>query len=247
MFLTVFPIFYAYDYDYERVTHIALCSFPKSDLSDLLSSLFTKEWYKRFAQVAHDKRAMGAICSFSQVNHSFAHKNKWIARKTDDQIPNPGSLRQMLDYMFCDAVEIVKGSGVSKSYKRFIHTLNNTELWWTFDTLGVQCETSILKLRKRFSEITFLQLLRKYTGLGIRSSIFWANCSFLAKNERMSDSLKKRCNLLIRSFLVSNLSDSLMVTHFWWANWANLSWSLTSLTKNEGMIESLILLYKKPI
>ena len=127
MFLTVFPIFYAYDY--ERVTHIALCSFPKSDLSDLLSSLFTKERYKRFAQVAHDKRALGAICSFSQVNHSFAHKNEWIAQKTDDQIPNPGSLRQMLDYMFCDAVETVKGSGVSKSYKRFIHTINNTELW----------------------------------------------------------------------------------------------------------------------
>ena len=28
------------------------------------------------------------------------------------------------------------------------------------------------------------------------------------------------------SFLVSNLSESLMVAHFWWATWANHSWSL---------------------
>ena len=40
---------------------------------------------------------------------------------------------------------------------------------------------------------------------------------FLLKNEQMSNSLKKMSNSLIRSFLVlvSNLSDLLMVAHFW--------------------------------
>ena len=37
---------------------------------------------------------------------------------------------------------------------------------------------------------------------------------FLRKNERMSDLLKKLSDLLIRSFLVSDLSESLMVAHF---------------------------------
>ena len=37
---------------------------------------------------------------------------------------------------------------------------------------------------------------------------------FLPKNERMSDLLKKTNNLLIRSFLVSDLSDSLTITYF---------------------------------
>ena len=47
-----------------------------------------------------------------------------------------------------------------------------------------------------------------------------------AKNERMSDSLKKTSDLLICSFLVSDLSDSLIVNHFWQATWVNCSWSL---------------------
>ena len=38
---------------------------------------------------------------------------------------------------------------------------------------------------------------------------------FLPKNERMSDSLKKMSDSLICSFLVSDLSESLMVAHFW--------------------------------
>ena len=44
--------------------------------------------------------------------------------------------------------------------------------------------------------------------------------------EKMSEWVicsKKRA---IRSFLVSDLSNSLMVTHSWWATWANRSWSL---------------------
>ena len=66
----------------------SLRSFLKSDLSDSLRLLIIKEqlcvicsgcsWQKsnceRFAQVTHDKRAKGVICSFSQANCSFAHK-----------------------------------------------------------------------------------------------------------------------------------------------------------------------------
>ena len=37
---------------------------------------------------------------------------------------------------------------------------------------------------------------------------------FLREYERMSDLLKKTSNSLIRSFLVSDLSDSLMIAHF---------------------------------
>ena len=48
-----------------------------------------------------------------------------------------------------------------------------------------------------------------FAWLGIRSSVFWANCSLFAKKELMSDLLQKQ---VIRSF-----------THFWWAN---CSWSL---------------------
>ena len=103
-------------------------------------------------------------------------------------------------------------------------------------------------------------------GLEIRSSVFWANCSFFAKKELMSNLLKNTNDLLIFgewperfahgcSFLVSELSESLMVAHFWWATWAirshcsflvsNLSDFLTLLTKKEGMSESLIFKIKK--
>ena len=37
---------------------------------------------------------------------------------------------------------------------------------------------------------------------------------FLPKNERMSNSLEKKRDSLICSFLVSNLSDLLMISHF---------------------------------
>ena len=37
---------------------------------------------------------------------------------------------------------------------------------------------------------------------------------FLPKNERMSDSLKKTSDSLIRSFLVIKLSNSLTIAHF---------------------------------
>ena len=49
---------------------------------------------------------------------------------------------------------------------------------------------------------------------------------FLPKNERMSNSLKKMSDSLIRSFLVSDLSDSLTIAHFLWATWGNRSFLL---------------------
>ena len=77
------------------------------------------------------------------------------------------------------------------------------------------------------------------SGLGIRSSVFLANRSFFALKCAICS--KKRA---IHSF-----------AHFWWATWAicshrsflvsDLSNSLTSLTKNEGMSKLLILLNKK--
>ena len=65
-------------------------SFKKSKGSNLLLLLFSKEWpwanrsccslqknnCEWFASIAHDKRAMWVICSFSWANRSCAHK-KW--------------------------------------------------------------------------------------------------------------------------------------------------------------------------
>ena len=66
------------------------------------------------------------------------------------------------------------------------------------------------------------------SGLGIRSTVSERIGRFLQKNEQMSDSLNKTSDSLIRSFLVSDLSNL-----------------LTSLTKNEGMSRSLFFLNKK--
>ena len=87
---------------------------------------------------------------------------------------------------------------------------------------------------------------------------------FWRKNEQMSDLLQKKaicswslifCEQPERfahgcSFLVSNLSKLLIVAHFWWATWVfcshrsflmrDLSLSLTSLIKKEGISKSLI-------
>ena len=66
----------------------------------------------------------------------------------------------------------------------------------------------------------------KNAGLGIRSSDFRANRLFFAQkwaNERFA---QKMSDSQIRSFLVSDLSNSLTITHFLWATRANRSWSL---------------------
>ena len=75
---------------------------------------------------------------------------------------------------------------------------------------------------------------------------------FLGKNEQMSDSLKKTSNSLIRSYKMSDLSNSLMLlifgeqleqtTHGRSFLVSELSSSLTSLTKKEGMSELLFFL-----
>ena len=72
-----------------------------------------------------------------------------------------------------------------------------------------------------------------FAGLGIRASIFWANRAFFAQkwaNERFAQK-----------------NDLLTIAHFLWATWANrsflvsdLSNSLTSLTKKEKMSDLLI-------
>ena len=54
------------------------CSFLKSNESDLLMLLFKKSNFERIAPVTLYKRAMGAICSFSQGNHSFAFRSQRI-------------------------------------------------------------------------------------------------------------------------------------------------------------------------
>ena len=79
--------------------HIFVCFDSVSLLSPLyvpvafsLSRSVLKSDGERFSQVAHDKRAMGGICSISQVNRSFAlliTKNEGFAQKTDERIPNP--------------------------------------------------------------------------------------------------------------------------------------------------------------
>ena len=55
-----------------------ICSFLKSDLGDLNCSHHSlqKSDREQFAQVAHYKRAVGAIHSFSRANRSFAHKKQ---------------------------------------------------------------------------------------------------------------------------------------------------------------------------
>ena len=78
----------------------------------------------------------------------------------------------------------------------------------------------------------------KITGLGIRSSVFWANRSFFAQKWAIA------------------------IAHFLWATWANfwwVTWAICShhsflvsdlsysLTKKEGMSDSLIFLNKKRI
>ena len=93
---TVFPLLYAHC-PRENCPHGSLRSHPflKSDRSNALLSLFKIEqpWANRFhrsvqksdsewfAHAAHEKRAMGAISSFSRANFSFDHKKRGICSK----------------------------------------------------------------------------------------------------------------------------------------------------------------------
>ena len=92
-------------------------SLLKSDGSDSLSLLFTKEqpWAKRshcsfqksnreqVSPIAHDKRETRVIHSFSWANHSFAQK-KWFAQKKPmNKFPIPISCQNNppLERAFC--------------------------------------------------------------------------------------------------------------------------------------------------
>ena len=86
---------------------------------------------------------------------------------------------------------------------------------------------------------------RLLSGLGICSSVFWANCSFFAKkwaNERLAKTTR---DLLIPSifgwyFLVSDLSELLMVAHCWWATWAIRSHHSFLVSDLSNLLTSLI-------
>ena len=85
-------------------------------------------------------------------------------------------------------------------------------------------------------------LIHHQAGLGICSSVFWANRSFFC--EKMSQWAISSKKQAIHSF-----------THFWWATWeipshcsflvSNLSNLLTSLIKKEGTSESLVFFFKR--
>ena len=97
LFLTVFywsPNFVCPRAYYSRHSSLSH-SFLKKDESNLLPSLFIKEWPWAnhscgslqksncywFALVAQDKRATGAICSFSWANRCFVNKKRVICSK----------------------------------------------------------------------------------------------------------------------------------------------------------------------
>ena len=54
---------------------------------------------------------------------------------------------------------------------------------------------------------------------------------FCNRKRKMSDSLKKTSNSLIRSFVLSDLSQSLTFAHLSWATWAIRSFFLSDLSK----------------
>ena len=93
MFLTVFTLF-CQRTNPSRCS-LLICSFLKSDLSDLLPSLFTKERPERFAQVAHDKRAtvsdslrllMTKELKINQLQHKLIKTSEQL-KKTMSKFP----------------------------------------------------------------------------------------------------------------------------------------------------------------
>ena len=86
-------------------------------------------------------------------------------------------------------------------------------------------------------KIIFYLFLQFAPGLGIRSFDFRAKRSFFVQkwvNERF-----------ICSFLVSDLSDSLMIGHFLWATLANCSWLLIFGERNERFAHITHLIWAK--
>ena len=92
-----------------------------------------------------------------------------------------------------------KSTNLYKSSNIFV-SLNFTKKVSTFSVLLNRSEFS-----ETLCEIQGWEFAHQFSGQIAR---------FLPKNERTSDSLKKTSDSLIRSFLVSDLSDSLTITHF---------------------------------
>ena len=65
---------------YKRATVSSCHSLQKSD-------------HEGFAQVAHDKREMGAICSFTQANRFSLTINEQYAQKTNERSHNPALVK----------------------------------------------------------------------------------------------------------------------------------------------------------
>ena len=86
-------------YAQARIPPVALCPFAlfKEQLEQFAPEQKSNcEW---FAQVAHDKRAMGAICPFSQVNSSFAlslTKKRELLKKPMSEFPTLCQRGQLL-------------------------------------------------------------------------------------------------------------------------------------------------------
>ena len=84
--------------DPERCTRTicSLCSLQKSDLSNLLRSLITKEWLWAICSYPSLKKSKSAIHSKKgeRIALSFfsSPKNERFARKTNERIPNPGHI-----------------------------------------------------------------------------------------------------------------------------------------------------------
>ena len=72
---------------------------------------------------------------------------------------------------------------------------------------------------------SYRSLKHETPGLGIRSSVFWVNSSFLAKKwatERFAREKKTIC----------------LFSHFWWVTWAICSWSVVFVEQPERIAHS---------
>ena len=120
---------------------------------------------------------------------------------------------------------------ILKMHKKTLLTAKNAKM--TFLNVKFQICISCVLQCKRKLHANFHKIIRAGNS-GIRSFDFWANCTFFVEkwaNERFA---QKISIWLIRSFLVSNQSNSLMIAHFLWATWANCSWSLIFGEQPEG-------------
>ena len=82
----------------ERLAPVAL--YKRVTVSNWLRSLMTKAWRERFTQVAHDKRATGAISSFSRANRWQKRVKRLKTRWAKSQLKQPQKVTSPLR-LFC--------------------------------------------------------------------------------------------------------------------------------------------------